>query len=1407
LFGINIKDRWSVKPILVFLATILPQMSAFVLEGSKTSYAQFRKWDGGTNSALSFEFRTEQTDGLLLYTDDSSTCDFLEVKLVGSAVRLRFNTGFGGQILTVGEQKYSDGSWHKVDVIKNGANTTLSVDKASDSVICDGEDLESLVLGNLSSNQYVYVGGLPSWYTTKLKALAVPSVAFEPRFRGSFRNLMYLQTGAGAASPEKQEMMAYKGVRASTVDACQHESPCQHASKCLSTDQGPICECDNTGYKGIFCEQESPTSEAVFRGREGVKYDLNNIGGEPIITSVDKISLYFKTRKSSGLLFYNGHGSDYLLIHLKDGGVSLTINQRSGKLDTQVKPSGEPFNDNVWHQVTVTRETKQQEDGQTSCQVTMRVDGKYSERWKTVGRFSHLASSTTFLGGSDGRENIQIIRNINNLVGCLKKVVYTADSVILDLLALAKEGNPLMSTLGKMEWACQDIGTSHPLPYRSGGAYQSGNLGYYLMQQGGVISFADSESFLVLPSWKPTSQGSIAVKIRTTEPNGLLMFNSGHGNSRDYFGLELVDGFMYVHLNLGKDPVKFRASRTAQQLSDGEWHKVELQLNQNNGRITIDGDMELFTTQGQSDELDLGGSFYIGGLDYMDPNLSLPTSIWSASLKLGYVGCLKDLVINGADIDVVAYTHEQNSGSIRSSCHTMLGRCHDRPCLHGGSCKEGWNRYICDCSQTSFFGSTCSRGTSTVEFTGDNFITVDRKEEKQTEVQDTTLRFRTTMISGLLFLAKSQHSLDTLELSLVGGQVRIYIRLGHYEKEMTLGQSLNDDLWHTITFKRRGNIFEGYVDDEEPKKVTVHGAEPVMSCRYYHIGGISPRNSVTSSAKNFEGRLQQLVINGERVLDEAHLKQIEYEGNVKFQHMEDSVYHPVSFTSHHTYLGMPQLKAYNIIDIYFQIKTTEEDGLIMYNGGKDDDFIAVELIKGHIHYTFNMGYGPVTLKDNSVNSLADNKYHSVWIRRPTRYEQMIIVDNYHKVSSSGIGDNYHLNLDGILFLGGVRSNMYKDLPKPLLSEFGFQGCLASLELNGDVVDPAKDALVTSPAVSEGCQGGSPTATCTNSVMCANGGICKVQYGIAACYCDHTSFTGSTCKNESVSYEFSGRGGVITYNYPEDRQPDTKGDKLTLAFISGMSDAILVRIDSSQSSDYLMLKLTKGIISIAYNLGTEDILIGDKSRKLNDGNYHVIRFERNGPNSTLQVDDNKKIVNTPDGRHLTVFNSQSLVQVGGRWNEVKQTLEQPFQGVMAGIVYNGLRPLDLAHDKSDRTKIRGSVKTLTSIPYDYKDKNPGLFVDTGVQSTAELYSHDGSGEATKHDTTSHLVGIRFKEGGFMPCDDDEDLCDFGSGHGENSVFIPNQSDMSQSTGVGGRPIFSHVVMILNMSLVLACALLN
>ena len=125
------------------------------------------------------------------------------------------------------------------------------------------------------------------------------------------------------------------------------------------------------------------------------------------------------------------------------------------------------------------------------------MDGKYPERWRTVGSFRFLSSSSSFLGGSDGRENIPVLANLNNLVGCMKAVLYTTDTLSLDLLSLAQEGSSLMSQLGEVEWSCQDQAASHPLAFRSGSGYHNNNLGYYLMQQGGVISFSDSPSYLV----------------------------------------------------------------------------------------------------------------------------------------------------------------------------------------------------------------------------------------------------------------------------------------------------------------------------------------------------------------------------------------------------------------------------------------------------------------------------------------------------------------------------------------------------------------------------------------------------------------------------------------------------------------------------------------------------------------------------------------------------------------------------------------------------------------------------------------------------------------------------------------------------------------------------------------------
>lgn len=114
-------DKRDSKAAFVFFVTVSLILSwnfscyGFLLDGTQNSFAQFRKWCTGLNGSMEFEFKTEQPNGLVLYTDDGGTFDFFEIKLVEGAVRLRYNLGGGANIITVGRDLH-DGHWHKVQV-------------------------------------------------------------------------------------------------------------------------------------------------------------------------------------------------------------------------------------------------------------------------------------------------------------------------------------------------------------------------------------------------------------------------------------------------------------------------------------------------------------------------------------------------------------------------------------------------------------------------------------------------------------------------------------------------------------------------------------------------------------------------------------------------------------------------------------------------------------------------------------------------------------------------------------------------------------------------------------------------------------------------------------------------------------------------------------------------------------------------------------------------------------------------------------------------------------------------------------------------------------------------------------------------------------------------------------------
>lgn len=60
--------------------------------------------------------------------------------------------------------------------------------------------------------------------------------------------------------------------------------------------------------------------------------------------------------------------------------------------------------------------------------------------------------------------------------------------------------------------------------------------------------------------------------------------------------------------------------------------------------------------------------------------------------------------------------------------------------------------------------------------------------------------------------------------------------------------------------------------------------------------------------------------------------------------------------------------------------------------------------------------------------------------------------------------------------------------------------------------------------------------------------------------------------EAIAYEFGAGRGIITYTFPPDRRPEMKRDTVALGFVTSANDAVLLRIESASSNDYLEIEI-------------------------------------------------------------------------------------------------------------------------------------------------------------------------------------------------------------------------------------------
>ncbi|KAM9054088.1 neurexin-1 isoform 15-T15 [Megaptera novaeangliae] len=1275
--------------------------SGLEFPGAEGQWTRFPKWNACCESEMSFQLKTRSARGLVLYFDDEGFCDFLELILTrGGRLQLSFSIFCAEPATLLADTPVNDGAWHSVRIRRQFRNTTLFIDQVEAKwVEVKSKRRDMTVFSGL------FVGGLPPELRAAALKLTLASVLEREPFKGWIRDVRVnssqaLPVDSGEVKLDDEPPNSGGG---SPCEAGEEGEGgvCLNGGVCSVVDDQAVCDCSRTGFRGKDCSQGKEEYIATFKGSEYFCYDLSQ---NPIQSSSDEITLSFKTLQRNGLMLHTGKSADYVNLALKNGAVSLVINLGSGAFEALVEPVNGKFNDNAWHDVKVTRNLRQ---------VTISVDGILTTTGYTQEDYTMLGSDDFFyVGGSPSTADLPGSPVSNNFMGCLKEVVYKNNDVRLELSRLAKQGDPKMKIHGVVAFKCENVATLDP------------------------ITFETPESFISLPKWNAKKTGSISFDFRTTEPNGLILFS--HGKPRhqkdakhpqmikvDFFAIEMLDGHLYLLLDMGSGTIKIKALQ--KKVNDGEWYHVDFQRDGRSGTISVNTLRTPYTAPGESEILDLDDELYLGGLPENKAGLVFPTEVWTALLNYGYVGCIRDLFIDGQSKDIRQMAEVQSTAGVKPSCSRETAKpCLSNPCKNSGMCRDGWNRYVCDCSGTGYLGRSCEREATVLSYDGSMFMKIQLPLVMHTEAEDVSLRFRSQRAYGILMATTSRDSADTLRLELDAGRVKLTVNLDCIRincnsskgpETLFAGYNLNDNEWHTVRVVRRGKSLKLTVDDQQAMTGQMAGDHTRLEFHNIETGIITERRYLSSVPSNFIGHLQSLTFNGMAYIDLCKNGDIDYcELNARFG-FRNIIADPVTFKTKSSYVALATLQAYTSMHLFFQFKTTSLDGLILYNSGDGNDFIVVELVKGYLHYVFDLGNGANLIKGSSNKPLNDNQWHNVMISRDTSNLHTVKIDT--KITTQITAGARNLDLKSDLYIGGVAKETYKSLPKLVHAKEGFQGCLASVDLNGRLPDLISDALFCNGQIERGCEG--PSTTCQED-SCSNQGVCLQQWDGFSCDCSMTSFSGPLCNDPGTTYIFSKGGGQITYKWPPNDRPSTRADRLAIGFSTVQKEAVLVRVDSSSGlGDYLELHIHQGKIGVKFNVGTDDIAIEESNAIINDGKYHVVRFTRSGGNATLQVDswpvierypagnnDNERLAIARQripyrlgrvvdewlldkGRQLTIFNSQATIIIGGKEQG------QPFQGQLSGLYYNGLKVLNMAAENDANIAIMGNVRLVGEVP--------------------------------------------------------------------------------------------------------------
>ncbi|XP_022454634.1 pikachurin isoform X2 [Delphinapterus leucas] len=356
-------------------------------------------------SFMAFEitFWPDSDDGVLLYSYDTGSKDFLSINMAGGHVEFRFDCGSGIGVLR-SEEPLTLGHWHELHVSRTAKNGILQVDKQK---IVQG--MAEGGFTQIKCNSDIFIGGVPNYDDVKKN-----SGILKP-FSGSIQKIIL---------NDRTIHVKHDFTWGVNVENAAHPcvgAPCAHGGSCRPRKEGYECDCP-LGFEGLHCQKA--ITEAIeipqFIGRSYLTYDhpdiLKRVSG-----SRSNAFMRFKTTAKDGLLMWRGDSpmrpnSDFISLGLRDGALVFSYNLGSGVASIMVNGS---FNDGRWHRVKAVR------DGQ-SGKIT--VDDYGARTGKSPGMMRQLNINGALYVG--GMEEIALHANrlyTRGLVGCISHFTLSTD--------------------------------------------------------------------------------------------------------------------------------------------------------------------------------------------------------------------------------------------------------------------------------------------------------------------------------------------------------------------------------------------------------------------------------------------------------------------------------------------------------------------------------------------------------------------------------------------------------------------------------------------------------------------------------------------------------------------------------------------------------------------------------------------------------------------------------------------------------------------------------------------------------------------------------------------------------------------------------------------------------------------